>query len=245
MHESGQVSFAAGWATALLIVLSVAMQTSAAANEEAAVPAPAAVPGAAGQDWRATVRDFAAKHFRNPAWGYSHAARIHALARELAAADSVRLDEDVIYAAAYLHDMAAFPPWANPAADHADEAARLVDTVLSGTGFPMQKIEAVRGAIRTHMFDREPVGPEALYLHDADSLDWLGAVGVARIMALVDPHGGAPDGPAAVEMLRARLASVPERVLSPAGRARAMQRRSELQQFLESLRQQTAGYRDL
>ncbi len=36
-----------------------------------------------------------------------------------------------------------------------------------------------KAAIKTHMFDRDPVGPEALYLHDADALDWLGAVGAA------------------------------------------------------------------
>ena len=46
-----------------------------------------------------------------------------------------------------------------------------VDTILKGTGFPMAKIDAVRGAIRTHMYERDPVGPEALYLHDADALD--------------------------------------------------------------------------
>jgi len=47
-----------------------------------------------------------------------------------------------------------------------------------------------RGAVRTHMFAREPQGPEALYLHDADALDWLGAIGVARIIGIVDPKGG-------------------------------------------------------
>jgi hypothetical protein len=87
---------------------------------------------------------------------------------------------------------------------------------LKGTGFPLVKIDAVRGAIRTHMFYRDPVGPEALYLHDADALDWLGAIGVARIMALVDPNGGDPDGPKAVKMLADNLAKVPARVLSTA-----------------------------
>ena len=97
--------------------------------------------------------------------------------------------QDVLFAASFLHDMAAFPPWEDTKADHSDVGARLVDSVLKGTGFPMEKIDAVRGAIRTHMYYRDPVGPEALYLHDADALDWLGAIGVARIMALVDPHG--------------------------------------------------------
>ena len=65
----------------------------------------------------------------------------------------------------------------------------------------MAKIEAVRGAIRAHMYYRDASGPEALYLHDADALDWLGAIGAARILALVDPSGGEPDGPKAANML--------------------------------------------
>ncbi|HUI61947.1 MAG TPA: HD domain-containing protein [Steroidobacteraceae bacterium] len=210
---------------------------AAAGATPAQTPAPAA--GKPSSDWRTTVREFAAQHFRNPAWGYSHCQRDYALAKELAAADHARLDDDVLYAAAYLHDMAAFPPWEKEKIDHADEAARVVDTVLQGTGFPMAKIDAVRGAIRTHMFDRDPVGPEALYLHDADALDWLGAIGVARIIALVDPKGGPPDGPKAVALLEDNLEHVPSRVLSPAGRARVAPRKAELERFLKELRQES------
>jgi HD superfamily phosphodiesterase len=118
----------------------MAAQPTAAA---AASPAPAAA-----SDWHATVRDFASKHFKNPAWGYSHSMRDYALARELAAANHVTLDDDVLFAAAYLHDMAAFPPWEIEILDHSDVAAGIVDTVLKGTGFPMAKIDAVRGANR-------------------------------------------------------------------------------------------------
>jgi HD superfamily phosphodiesterase len=196
-------------------------------------------------DWHATIRAFAAKHFRQPAWGYSHSLRDYALARELAAADHVTLDDDVLYAAAFLHDMAAFAPWEDAKVDHADKAAQIVDGVLKDTGFPMQKIDAVRGAIRTHMFDRNPVGAEALYLHDADALDWLGAIGVARVMALVDPNGGKPDGPEAVAMLDENLAKVPQRILSPAGRARMPKRRAELATFLRELREESDGLKTL
>jgi hypothetical protein len=207
------------------------------AGTSLAAAAPAAAPPA--QDWRASVRELAKSHFKNPAWGYSHCLRDYALARELAAADHVALDDDVLYAAAYLHDMAAFPPWEDVKVDHSDVGARLVDTVLKGTGFPMEKIDAVRGAIRTHMYYRDPVGAEALYLHDADALDWLGAVGVARIMALVDPHGGNPDAPKAVGMLTDNLNKVPSRVLSPAGRARVPERKAELEKFLSDLKRET------
>lgn len=208
---------------------------SVATAAEAAVLAPA--PEVA---WRGFVRQFALDHFRQPAWGYSHSQRDYQLARELAATDGVSLDDDVLYAAAYLHDMAAFPPWEKPDADHADVAAGIVDSVLKGSGFPMVKIEAVRGAIRTHMFDRDPVGAEALYLHDADALDWLGAIGVARIIALADPNGGKPTVPQVVPMLQDNLDKVPARVLSPAGRARVGERREELENFLSALKRESA-----
>lgn len=209
--------------------------------------APAAATAAAppAQDWRASVRALALSHFKNPAWGYSHCLRDYALARELAAADHVALDDDVLFAAAYLHDMAAFPPWEDVKVDHSDVGARLVDTVLKGSGFPVEKIDAVRGAIRTHMYYRDPVGAEALYLHDADALDWLGAIGVARIMALVDPHGGNPDAPKAVAMLTDNLNKVPARVLSPAGRARVPERKAELEKFLADLKRETDELRTL
>src|SRR6516225_1569730 len=195
---------------ALLIILSTAAGSlgAAAGSEQAG--------------WREVVRQFAAQHFKNPAWGYSHSVRDYKLAKDLAEADHATLDDDVLFAAAYLHDVAAFAPWdrEKEGVDHADEGARVVDTILKGTGFPSAKIDAVRNAIRTHMFNRTPVGPEALYLHDADALDWLGAIGVARIFGLVDPHGGSPTGPEAVPELESNLAKVPPRVLSPAGKAR-------------------------
>jgi HD superfamily phosphodiesterase len=220
---------------ALLIILS-----TAAGSLGAAV-------GSEQAGWREVVRQFAAQHFKNPAWGYSHSVRDYKLAKDLAEADHVTLDDDVLFAAAYLHDMAAFAPWdrEKEGVDHADEGARVVDSILKGTGFPSAKIDAVRSAIRTHMFARTPVGPEALYLHDADALDWLGAIGVARVMALVDPNGGEPDGPKAVKMLEDNLAQVPSRVLSPAGRKRVPLLQHELGAFLEDLRRETDDYRML
>ena len=231
-------------AAALLVgtAASAASATSATSATSAEAAAPAAVtPG----DWHAAVRDLAAKHFKNPAWGYSHCLRDYALARTLAAADHVTLDDDVLFAAAYLHDMAAFPPWEKEKLDHSDVAADGVDTLLKDTGFPMAKIDAVRGAIRTHMYYRNPAGAEALYLHDADALDWLGAIGVARIIGLVDPNGGDPDGPKAVKMLEDNLKNTPSRVLSPAGKAMMPARRAELEQFLKELRAETENLKTL
>jgi hypothetical protein len=235
---------ATGWVSGVSALLLMGIG-GCTAPARAAEPATPKVAAASGAQWRDTVREFARKYLRHPAWGYSHSTRDYSLARELAAADGVKLDDDVLFAAAYLHDMAAFAPWAKEGVDHADEAARIVDATLQDSGFPMAKIDAVRGAIRTHMFARDPVGPEALYLHDADALDWLGAIGVARIIGIVDPQGGAPDGPAAIQRIEDNLANVPGRVLSPAGRARVAARVAETRQFLERLREESDSLRSL
>lgn len=209
--------------------------TAVSAGAEANVRAPATAVA-----WRDTIRTFASEHFKHPAWGYSHCERDYRLAVQLAGEDGARIDDDVLFAAAYLHDIAAFPPWEKTDRDHADQGADVVAEVLNGSGFPMEKLEAVRGAIRTHMYDRTPNGPESLYLHDADALDWLGAIGVARIVALVDPHGGRPTGSEVVGMLDKNLADVPARVLSKAGRAHVPERVKELEKFLRDLRRESA-----
>jgi len=213
-------------------------QSSAGEAPKRAAPGPAA-------GWRETVRAFSEEHFKHPAWGYSHCMRDYSLARQMAAADHAKVDDDVLFAAAFLHDMAGFAPWQKKGVDHADQGALVVDTVLKGTGFPMGKIEGVRAAIRGHNYDRTPVGPEALYLHDADALDWLGDIGVARIIAIVDPNGGQPDSHKAVAILEDNLAHVPEHVLSAAGRALMPARRAELEQFLKTLRSETDDLRTL
>ena len=221
------------------VLLGVLLLVIGASGFADAPPAPATAA------WRDSVREFARQHFKHPAWGYSHSVRDYALARRLAAADHVTLDDDVLYAAAYLHDMAAFAPWEKAGVDHADAAAAIVGTVLKERGCPMQKLPAVQGAIRTHMYQRDPVGPEALYLHDADALDWLGAIGVARIVALADRNGGKPTTVDVMPMLEENLAKVPARVLSPAGRALLPERRAQLEQFLKDLKQQSDDLRAL
>lgn len=198
-----------------------------------------------GSDWRVKIRDFAQQHFKQPAWGFSHNVRDYGLAKALAAADHATLDDDVLYAAAYLHDIAAFAPWEDEKKDHSDVGADAAAGVLKDAGFPMQKLPAVQAAIRTHMYYRDPKAPEAVYLHDADALDWLGAIGVARIFGLVDPKGGEPDGPKAVAMLEENLAKVPSRVVSPAGKARVGALSAELKTFLDNLKRETDGYKTL
>ena len=195
--------------------------------------------------WRAKVTQFARGNFKHPAWGFSHSERDYNLARAMAAADHVTLDDDVLFAAAYLHDMAAFDPWAGDKREHGDVAAEKIDIVLADTDFPKAKLDAVRAAIRTHMYNFTPVAAEARYLHDADALDWLGAIGVARLLEMVDPNGGKPAGPDMVKGIQRNLEVAQKGVVTPAGKARLPGLIAEENAFLEALSRETDGFSTL
>lgn len=208
-----------------------------------ATPAAAETP----QDWRAGLEAFAKVHFRHPAWGWQHSRRDYIVARDLARADGAMVDDDVLFAAAFTHDIAGFEPWEDKdlSHDHSDVGAAKLGDVLIGLGFPAAKIAAVREATRTHMYYRKAITPEAIYIHDADALDWLGAIGVARIIATVE-HGdppaakadpfAAPDLPAAVALIEQNLKDAPPGIQSPAGRARIPALVAEARAFLARLK---------
>ena len=198
-----------------------------------------AQPSTPAQGWRDKVTAFANENFHHAAWGASHSRRDYALAKQMAAADGVALDDDVLFAAATLHDMAAFPQWGEKGRDHSDVAAEKIDTVLAGTDFPAAKLDAVRAAIRTHMYYRDPVAPEARYLHDADALDWLGAIGVAR------QFGNAHAGTGAVRQIKSLMDMVPPEVVTPAGKARLPKLLAEDKAFLDALAQESQDFHDL
>jgi uncharacterized protein len=212
----------------------LALMLGVSANATQAAPA-----------WRDKVTAFATENFKNPAWGFSHSQRDYRLARDLAAADHVALDDDVLFAAAYLHDMGAFAPWAGDKKEHGDVAAEKIDLVLADSDFPKAKLDAVRAACRTHMFNFTPAGPEARYLHDADALDWLGAIGVARLFALVDKKGGKPSGPDIVKGIKSNLEAASKGLVTPAAKAQLPGRVAEENAFLDSLARETVNFSEL
>jgi len=104
-----------GWINGNLLLAALLCLRAATIAAEPPPPQPTTAP-----DWRSTVRNFSASHFKNPAWGFSHSMRDYALARALAATDHQTLDDDILFAAAFLHDIAAFPPWEKADLDHSD-----------------------------------------------------------------------------------------------------------------------------
>lgn len=144
-----------------------------------------------------------------------------------------------------LHDIAAFPKWASADKDHADQAIELLPAILLERGFPKSKIPVVLESVRTHFFDRKPVSAEAIYIHDADALDWLGAVGAFRLIAIVETGETPPDAKMAMGMLEQRLKLVPAGVVSRASKRETSIRKRSLQKFIDELRAQSNSFEDL
>jgi uncharacterized protein len=187
--------------------------------------------------WREKIAQFAKEHLDHPAWGVAHAKRDLRLATELARAAKVEVDEDALFAAAYLHDIGAIEGYSKTGVEHMARALELIDPILEEAGFPMEKAPLVHKIVGNHMFFSDPAGlpPEALYFRDADTLDFLGAIGIARIFALTAKHRWAPDVAGAEATVRKNFAELPAKLATPQGRAVAVARVAEMKSFLDAL----------
>jgi uncharacterized protein len=113
-----------------------------------------------------------------------HFQRVWKTARQIAIEEGGSADLLVLLAAAYFHDLVTLPK---------DHPERVASSRLSAEGaerllgqrwpvFPREKIEGVRHAIHAHSFSAgvEAMTAEAKIVQDADRLEALGAIGVAR-----------------------------------------------------------------
>lgn len=103
--------------------------------------------------------------------GYDHFKRVYSTARQLSGAD---VDDDVLHAACFLHDIVQEEP-------HNTKSAEAAEAFLKDIGFPAGKIPAVKDAIINHIPNGRPRTAEGVLLRDADIMDFLGAVGVVRL----------------------------------------------------------------
>jgi len=204
-----------------------------------AVSGPATVSGIPlDAPWKAAVYKLARTEFVHPAWGWQHSERNYNLAVRLAQGDGLRIDTDVLFAASFLHDMAAFKPCPDTKMEHGDCAAIESEPVLRSAGFPMNKFPAVRAAERGHMFySNAGTDATAIVLHDADSLDFLGDVGAARMISLTGPK--APSFQGALDGLRGFLKAIPPRLVTKTAQRIGRERAAQLRAFLDALQSQT------
>lgn len=120
---------------------------------------------------------------------FDHVRRVAHLARHLAQAEGA--DIAVVVAAALLHDVPVAQGEA-ARADHHMAAAAFARAYLAARGMPAPQVANVGHCIEAHRFRDAAIVPqtlEARCLYDADKLDSIGAIGVARAFAYAGAHG--------------------------------------------------------
>jgi uncharacterized protein len=222
---------------AVLILACVMLGGAAACAADAPSQTASGIPLDA--PWKIKLYAFAQANFHHPAWGWQHSERNYRLAMEFARGDGLKIDTDVLFAAAMLHDMAAFPPWALKGIEHGDRAAETSGDVLRDAGFPMDKLPGVQAAERTHMYSMDPKTPEAIVLHDADSIDFLGAMGAVRMLALTGESK--PDARGALKALRGFIKDIPPRLITKTAQRMGAERVDELTRFLDRVDAESYG----
>jgi uncharacterized protein len=125
----------------------------------------------------------------DPAHDLSHIRRVVANAKRIGAAERAKVE--VVVAAAWLHDVVKFGKGDPRNKESARLAAQEASRFLREHGYPEEHIGAIAHAIEAHSFSGniEPQTLEAKCVQDADRLDALGAIGIARTFATTGTTG--------------------------------------------------------
>jgi uncharacterized protein len=197
----------------------------------------------------------------DPVHGFDHIERVYRMAERLAAAEGA--DIEIVRAAALLHDAegSATAGGEEGRLEHQLASAELAGKVLVSDGWSEERIEAVRHCIRAHRFrdNREqPQTVEAKVIFDADKLDVIGAIGVARTVAFDAVIGqpvfsmpseqfiktGVPEQDETYSSYHEylfKLSKIKDRLFTPSARLIAEDRHRFMDNFFRRLRAETAG----
>jgi uncharacterized protein len=174
-----------------------------------------------------------------------HQPRLYALTRLVG--EGLSYDDDVVYAAAWLHDLGVFAghrpqdPGELAVWDNVGYAMKRAPAVLLQSGFPTTKVVEVVEAIRTHQPHLTPTALEGTILRDADILEQLGAIGILRVVAKIGRDTRYSTFTDAAATLRKNLAELPAKLLLETAKTLAQPRVAMLAAFLHDLERESYG----
>ena len=148
------------------------------------------------------IKEIVEKELSCSAHAMEHVMRVYNLCLHLAKYES-GIDLDVLKTAALLHDIARVKEFQDKTGsiDHAILGAEMAAEILRKHGYSKEEIDLVKHCIAAHRF-RGKVKPqtrEAKILFDADKLDVLGAIGVARSFMMAGQYGQRPYSDTSIE----------------------------------------------
>jgi uncharacterized protein len=189
-------------------------------------------------NFRSLIADIVSNQAR-PVDKYGHQPRLYALTQIIGR--DLAYDDDIVFAAAWLHDIGVFvgnrpeDPDLLRHWDHVKFACDQSAIILRQVGFPVEKIPAVLEAIRTHQPHDNPQTIEATILRDADILEQLGAIGILRIVSKVGRDTRYARFSDIVPVLKNTLTHLPSKLRTASARELAAPKIQVLAAFLASV----------
>ncbi len=179
----------------------------------------------------------------DPVWGYAHCLRVFALAEDLARAERLAYDAEILRLSALLHDIGLYRAYSlSKGADHARRSVAVATRLLRDGDFSSQAARVVLDAIEHHPPGAAPGrSVETALLKDAVALDYLGAVGISRVLAMVGLEEDVPDLATAIRHALSLRRSLPDLLHFDASHRLARERVLEMDAFFESLENATAN----
>lgn len=119
----------------------------------------------------------------DPAHDFEHIMRVYKNAQKICKKEKV--NEKLVLSAALLHDIISYPKSDKRSKMSSIESAKKSQSILKKYDFSDEEIQIISNAIRDHSFSQKkiPDTMEGKILQDADRLDALGAIGIARVFA--------------------------------------------------------------
>lgn len=190
---------------------------------------------------------------------WDHTLRVARLSGTLARAEGA--DLSIVQAAAYLHDIGRIhPDDATGRSCHAEKGVVMARKILSGEPISPSVRENILHCIAAHRFRRgeAPRTLEAKVLFDADKLDAIGAIGVARAFLFAGEIGARLHSPEIADIAQTpaysindtgyreyvvKLLAVQGRMLTPTGKRLARARHDFMVSFFDRFLEEYEGER--
>jgi uncharacterized protein len=129
---------------------------------------------------------------RDPAHDFHHIMRVYKNAKLIGRREGTNME--ILLLAVLLHDLVVYPKGSTKSSKSSDESADLAENILQSCGYSQDKINQVCyciRCIRVHSYSKRlvPASLEGRILQDADRLDALGAIGIARTFSIGGSEG--------------------------------------------------------
>lgn len=182
---------------------------------------------------------------QDPAHDWQHNLRVLAMCERIGEEEGA--DMQVLRLAALLHDVGRAEE-RRTGECHAEISARVAGKWLRERGHGEDVIARVQSAILAHRFrkERPPVSLEEQILFDADKLDSIGAIGVARVFAYTGVIGGPiqsddPQQHTPAKEYAWKLTRIKDRLFTKTAREIAQERHAFMARFFEQWELEVKG----